>query len=88
MRDEDYHDIEDTPKNIGNKLGYVKSNTPGGDSFDDMLDDDSDDDNIEAMFQTKNPQPESGNLFSPSQGVSVLDKDDLADLGDEDDDDF
>lgn len=84
MLDEDSLDV-DTP--YGGKLGS-KMDTPGGDSFDDLLCDDSDD-NIEAMFQTRNPQPTSdNNLFSPSQGVSVLDKDDLADLGDEDDDDF
>jgi len=66
-----------------------KMDTPGGDSFDDLLGEDSDD-NIAAMFQTKNPQtqPTSGNLFSPPKGIAVLDKDDLADLGDEDDDDF
>ena len=66
-----------------------KMDTPGGDSFDDLLGEDSDD-IIAAMFQTKNPQtqPTSGNLFSPPKGIAVLDKDDLADLGDEDDDDF
>eukprot|EP00985_Skeletonema_marinoi_P032413 scaffold39129_cov155-Skeletonema_marinoi.AAC.2 len=81
MLDDDSLDI-DTP-NIG-KLGSKMNNTPGGDSFDDMLDEDSDD-NIEAMFQIKNSHPTSDNLFS---GVTVLDQDDLADLGDEDDDDF
>ena len=80
MLDED--SLEVTP--LGLK---TRTSTPGGDSSDDMLDEDSDD-NIEAMFQTTNPQPASNNLFSPSQGASILDKDDLADLGDEEDDDF
>ena len=80
MLDEDSLDV--TP--LGLK---TRTSTPGGDSFDDMLDEDSDD-NIEAMFLTTNPQTASNNLFSPSQGASILDKDDLADLGDEEDDDF
>ena len=85
MLDEDSHDV-DTPH--GDKLDS-KMDTPGGDSFDAIFDEDSDD-NIEALFQTKNSQPtcDTHNLFSPSQGTTILDKDDLADLGDEDDDDF
>ena len=81
MLDEESLDV--TPK-VG-----LKMSTPGGESFDDMFDEDSDD-NIEAMFQTKNPQTTSGNnMFSPSQGASsILDKDELMDLCDEDDDDF
>jgi hypothetical protein len=92
MLDENSFDRETPRKNeesIRGKLGS-KMNTHGDDSFDDMLDEDSDDNNIMAIFQAKNPQPAtaSSNLF-PSEGVSVLGKDDLADLlGEEDDEDF
>ena len=75
MLDEDSVNVE-TPQG---KLSFNLSTT-GDDSFDDMLDDEDYDD-VEAMFQTKN-------TVSVQQGITVLDEDDLAELGDEDDDDF
>jgi hypothetical protein len=83
MLDEDSLEKE-TPRKIEKKS--AGDDTPGGESFDMMLDNDSDD-NVVALFQARD-KSSSNNLFSPSQGLSVLDKDDLLDLGDEDDDDF
>jgi hypothetical protein len=83
MLDEDSLEKE-TPRKIEKKS--AGDDTPGGESFDMMLDNDSDD-NVVALFQARD-KSSSNNLFSPPQGLSVLDKDDLLDLGDEDDDDF
>ena len=81
---DDMLDEDETPRKIEKES--AGDNTPGGESFDMMLDNDSDD-NVVALFQARD-ESSSNNLFSPSQGLSVLDKDDLLDLGDEDDDDF